>query len=252
MNYIVKNWAIWLWVPWMELKLRYRRNKLGPFWLTIGLGVTASMISVVYGAIFNNPLHEVLPTTVTGLICWSLISGGVLSGCVCYVNGASLIKGGNCLPEIFPFKEVINNLLIFAHNLLVLLVVYAFFPDYLNWHIVLFIPNLALICVLLVVWGQIIGFVNARFNDIYPLLTNLMSALIFITPIMFKPSLLAKQSYLVDFNPFFHIVQILRQPLLGELPTMTNYLVVLGIILGLGGIYRLSKNHITQNIALFI
>jgi len=43
---------------------------------------------------------------------------------------------------------------------------------------------------------------------------------------MWKPELLQTRTYITDFNPFFHLLEIVRAPLLGAVPTTENYLVV--------------------------
>jgi ABC-2 type transport system permease protein/lipopolysaccharide transport system permease protein len=60
----------------------------------------------------------------------------------------------------------------------------------------------------------------------------------FVTPIMWNPELLAHRTYIADVNPFYHLVQIIRAPLLGHVPELKNYLAVLlvtAINLGLAG-----------------
>ena len=39
--------------------------------------------------------------------------------------------------------------------------------------------------------------------------------------------------FIVLYNPFYHFIELVRAPLLGQLPTATNYLVALGISFGL-------------------
>ena len=53
-----------------------------------------------------------------------------------------------------------------------------------------------------------------------------MQILFFVTPIIWKPELLADH-WLLQLNPFYHLVEIVRSPLLGASPTVLNYGVVL-------------------------
>jgi lipopolysaccharide transport system permease protein len=38
---------------WQDVRQRYRRSALGPFWLTISMGVMIGTIGVVFGQIFK-------------------------------------------------------------------------------------------------------------------------------------------------------------------------------------------------------
>jgi len=55
-----------------------------------------------------------------------------------------------------------------------------------------------------------------------------MQILFFVTPIMWKPELL-KDQRLLDLNPFYHLVEIVRQPLLGAVPSLRDYFTVVFI-----------------------
>jgi ABC-2 type transport system permease protein/lipopolysaccharide transport system permease protein len=43
---------------------------------------------------------------------------------------------------------------------------------------------------------------------------------------MWKPELLHEGSYVVAFNPFYHLIEIVRAPLLGSVPSLDSYLAV--------------------------
>ncbi|WZB62546.1 hypothetical protein WJ970_03120 [Achromobacter xylosoxidans] len=55
---------------WQDVRQRYRRSMLGPFWLTISMGVMIGTIGLVFGQIFKAPTEEYLPFLAVGLILW--------------------------------------------------------------------------------------------------------------------------------------------------------------------------------------
>src|SRR3546814_9209460 len=55
---------------WQDVRQRYRRSALGPFWLTISMGVMIATIGVVFGSIFKTPMVEFFPFLSLGLILW--------------------------------------------------------------------------------------------------------------------------------------------------------------------------------------
>ena len=81
---------------------------------------------------------------------------------------------------------------------------------------------------------MLFGMIGTRFRDIPPLVGNLIQILVFITPIFWAPSQLgAKARYFVDPNYLYHLVDILRSPLLGGRPTLLSYATtIVGAILG--------------------
>ena len=74
--------------------------------------------------------------------------------------------------------------------------------------------------------------VSARFRDIPQLINSIVQIVFFVTPIMWKPELLrSRDPIIADFNPFYHLVEIVRAPLLGQLPSAKSYMAVLLITL---------------------
>jgi lipopolysaccharide transport system permease protein len=46
---------------WQDVVQRYRRSKIGAFWITISLAVMIGTLSFLFGTLFQTPLHEFLP-----------------------------------------------------------------------------------------------------------------------------------------------------------------------------------------------
>ena len=51
----------------------------------------------------------------------------------------------------------------------------------------------------------------------------------FVTPILWMPEMLPNRAVFVDFNPFFHYLELVRAPLLGNVPQATSWFTVAGI-----------------------
>ena len=68
------RWRLWAPLAWMDVRQRYRRSILGPFWITLSLGIMVLGLGIVYGALLHQELHDYMPYLATGLIVWGLIS----------------------------------------------------------------------------------------------------------------------------------------------------------------------------------
>jgi ABC-type polysaccharide/polyol phosphate export permease len=87
---------------------------------------------------------------------------------------------------------------------------------------------------LLVVLNQIwlaivIGVVATRFRDTVQLVTTAIQILMFVTPIMWPVSAIAEARFVAEINPFFHLIELVRAPLLGGVAEPLSWIVVLGI-----------------------
>jgi ABC-2 type transport system permease protein/lipopolysaccharide transport system permease protein len=71
--------------------------------------------------------------------------------------------------------------------------------------------------------GLFIGMISARFRDIPQLINSVIQIIFFMTPIMWKPELLGEHAHLAVWNPFYSLIEIVRAPLLGHVPSITSF-----------------------------
>ena len=91
------------------------------------------------------------------------------------------------------------------------------------------IPGFVLLVVNAAFASLTIGMVSARFRDIPRIIASLMQVLFLVTPIIWTPGLPGSQLYLAHGNPFFHLIEIVRAPLLGVLPPAQTWMMVLAL-----------------------
>src|SRR6185437_4751840 len=120
---------------------------------------------------------------------------------------------------------------ILAHNLLIYVFVVAIFQIWPNWATLLVIPGITLICINGVSVGLLLGTLGARFRDIPPVVAAIMQMMFLLTPIFWQPEQLPGRELLVMLNPFYYFIEIIRQPLLGNAPSLTIWMAAIGITL---------------------
>jgi ABC-2 type transport system permease protein/lipopolysaccharide transport system permease protein len=117
-------------------------------------------------------------------------------------------------------------LIIFAHNCIIYFGVLLYFQLWPGAVALLAIPGLLLVLLNGALVNLCTGMVSARFRDVPQLVSSIVQIVFFVTPIMWKPELLHEGSYVVTFNPFYHLIEIVRAPLLGSVPSLDSYLAV--------------------------
>ena len=48
-----RSFHLWGLLGWQDVRRRYRRSIIGPFWLTISMGVLVAVLSILYGALLQ-------------------------------------------------------------------------------------------------------------------------------------------------------------------------------------------------------
>lgn len=211
------RWWIWSSMAWEDIRLRYRGSVLGPFWLTLSMAVMIATLGVVYSTIFKAKIHTYLPFLTLGLLLWTFISAIITEGCTCFIGAEGIIRQVRMPFTIHVLRILYRNLIVLGHNAVVYLVVALLFAVPVGAEALLAVPGLVVqiangvwVCLLL-------GMVSARFRDIVPIVASLIQIVFFITPIFWLPnSLGGHYQWIVDFNPIYAMVEIVRAPLLGQ------------------------------------
>ena len=118
---------LWAHLGWQDIKQRYRRSVLGPFWITISQGVIALGLGLLYSQLFKRPVEMFLPYVSTGFIVWSFISGCLLEGMETFIANEGLIKHLPAPLSVYVLRTVWRQTLMLAHNLIVYVIVVAIF-----------------------------------------------------------------------------------------------------------------------------
>lgn len=223
---------------WQDVKQRYRRSKLGPFWLTISMGVLIGALGMVFGAIFKMPMQEFLPFLAIGIILWTYISTVINEGCVAFITSDAVIKQLPLPLFLHVMRVIWRNLVILAHNLIIVPILFLVFWRPLDLVAVLVIPGILLSTLTLAWMALLAGVLCTRYRDLSQIIASILQIAFYVTPIIWMPSMLSGREGFVflDINPFYHLIEVIRAPLLGAPPTVTNWLVsiamaVLGWIL---------------------
>lgn len=227
---------LWLSLGWQDIKQRYRRSVLGPFWITIATGVQATAIGLLYSVLLDMPLREQLPHVTVGLIVWGLIQASITEGADVFIANEGLIKQLPSALSVHVYRLVWRQVLFFAHNLLIYVIVFFAFSIWrdIHWTVIFAIPAFVLL-VLNAMWVSIVfGIFATRYRDIGPILGSMTLMLFVLTPVMWSTKALENQggqvadrAKIVEIVPTFHFLEIVRAPLLGEDQHLYHWLIVL-------------------------
>jgi lipopolysaccharide transport system permease protein len=223
----IARWRLWFRLGWNDIAQRYRRSVLGPFWLTASMAIMVATLGVVYAELFNQPMEQFLPFFCVGLLVWNLIASYLIEGGSLFTGSESYIKQIRLPFSLYVYRASWAKLIIFFHNFVIYIGVLIFFRIWPGMVSLLAIPGLVLVVLNGTIANLTIGIVSARFRDIPQVINSVVQILLFLTPIFWMPSSLKGHAYITDFNPFYHLVEVVRAPLLGSAPTSANYLAVL-------------------------
>jgi homopolymeric O-antigen transport system permease protein len=219
---------------WTDMTLRAFKNKyrgavFGVFWLTITTAITATGLGILYGYLFGLPLVEHLLYVTLAVITWSMITGFAIGGCDVFVGNSHTFKQFPLPLSLFPFQLAFNQIILFGYRSIVLFAMFVIFTVPLTLTALLAIPG-----VLLIIWigfwlSMGLGVLNARYRDFGQLVAAALTFIFFLTPVFWLPNRLGDYALYVNLNPFYHLIEIVRGPILGHDDMLLHFGVAIGL-----------------------
>ena len=123
----------YLYLGWLQVKLKYTRSLLGPLWITISTIILIAGMSLVNLSLFKVEIAQVMPWIAVGITCWGYIST-VIEDSLKIFEDQKLLN-----IAITPFEvaaiNVSKNFITFIHNLFIIIIVVIIFklPVTLNY-----------------------------------------------------------------------------------------------------------------------
>lgn len=239
----LRQWELWLTLGWHDIRQRYRRSVVGPFWLTISMAAMVGGLAYLYVGIFAQSLDQYLPFVATGMIVFNLITSMVNDGSAVFISSSRTILQTKVPFSIYVHQMLWRNFLIFAHNMCIYILLLPFFNFDLGAVTLLAIPGLLLVLVIGFWVGIILGTLSARFRDVPPIIASITQVAFFLTPIFWTPAALKGREVFLDWNPFYYLLEVVRLPLLGKAPDAKIWLVciAMAVVSGLIALFFFAR-----------
>lgn len=210
---------IWGRLGWQDIRQRYRRSVLGPFWITLSAAAMIGGIGLLYSQLLHQETEQYIPFLAVGLLVWFLIAALINDACLAFIGADQFIKQVKLPLTVHVWRLVWRNLIVFGHNIVILLPVFIYYHRGVGAGALLSLAGILLLAIDGLMLGIVLGLVCARFRDVPPIVSNLVQLGFFLTPVMYQTQALGKATWIAQANPFFHFLQIVRAPLLGmEVP----------------------------------
>jgi len=223
-----------------SIRRQYARTKLGPLWLILTQFVMIAGIAFVFFSIFKRPLGQFVLFISASILAWNLISVSITTAPTVFTGQSSLIQSFPLPFSIFPLQTMLNSLIVFLHGLAIHIVLMLALGGSLK---TLPFLVLSLLVIVAIIYPAIaaLGILGARYRDLAPMVGSIMYMAFLITPIIWdRIDIGGGMIWIVDLNPFYHMIEVVRRPMLGTLPSTRSMVVTLamaGIALAAGEMF---------------
>jgi ABC-type polysaccharide/polyol phosphate export permease len=226
-------WRIWTLLGWQDIVLRYRGSALGPVWMVANLGVIMLGVTILYSELLKQKPETFMPFLAVSLVLMNLIWPILLEGCHTFAGSPDIVRQVRMPLSALIMRTVFRNIIVLGHNAILIVIVFVGFNKFGDVKL----PAVLLgLCLLLLNLGWIailLAIVGARFRDAFQIVTSILNFMGIFTPIYWVPSLIQNNRILLDINPLYHLIEVVREPMLGRMASGLNYTVTgIGVIVG--------------------
>ncbi|MBR7654811.1 ABC transporter permease [Brucella oryzae] len=211
---------------WQDVAQRYRRSRVGAFWLTLNMAVFIGALGLIFGTLFQSEMREFLPYLCAGVITWGFISTCLSEGCTTFTSSDGIILQVRMPLFTHVMRAVWRNVIIFAHNIVIFPVLLLILGKMISFSALWAIPGFLLLCLNLSWMMLILATLCARFRDMTQVVTNILQVLFYATPIMWMVKILPDHvsRAFIELNPFYHFIELVRAPLFGSPPSLLDWI----------------------------
>lgn len=223
---------VWSAMGWHDIRQRYRRSILGPFWFTLTTLIMVAVLGFLYSTLLDQDITLYLPYLGIGLVVWQFISTTANESCSMLISSAHILRQMRIPVSSYIIRMVWRNVIILLHSLPVVIILLLLLGNPLKLSSVLAIPGLLILALNMVWFSLIVGVLCARYRDIAPIVGNIFQVGFFLTPVMWQTEALDGRAWVAHFNPLYHLIELIRAPLTtGSFPLL-SWTVSLTILVG--------------------
>jgi ABC-type polysaccharide/polyol phosphate export permease len=213
-------------LAWHDIVSRYRGSILGPFWITLSMGLMVMGIGLLYAQLFQISLREFIPFVALGIVFFGVITTTVNEGCDTFVQASSMLSQTSLPMFTFVWRTILRNLITLAHHMVIVLGVLVYFGYWQIMNLPLAVVGMLLLLINAGWISLLASIASARFRDVPQIVTSVMQFALFMTPVFWRPQGALVGHAVLEFNPFFHMLHAVRGPLMGQAVEAKSYVVL--------------------------
>ncbi len=195
-----------------DLRVRYQRSLLGFFWTLLNPILMMATLSVVFSNLIRaHGAENYALYLFSGMVPWALLASTVNDASICVIANEVLIRKIYVPKLVFPVSRLLLNLTMLVLSMTALFVMMI--PLGASFHLSLLLLPVVLILYATFVLGLslIVCIVNTFYRDFGHLITVLLQAWYFATPIIYPLSYLPESiQWKFRLNPAYPFIRLFQ------------------------------------------
>lgn len=194
-----------------DLKLRYHRSVLGFLWTLLHPILMMAVLTIFFSNFMGRNIDGYALYLFSGMLPWIFFSTTVANSAACLIQSQSLIRKIYLPKLLFPTSRMLINLVNLLLSMAALFVLFQFLSAKVTWALVMLPLGIVFLAVFTQGLAMLAATVNTFYRDFGHILTILLQAWYFATPILYQPNILnPRLQRIVAWNPVHVILKIFQ------------------------------------------
>ena len=217
-----------------DMRHRYVRSLLGPFWMSLQMAIVVAVLGSVIGQMSNADMISRLPMLALSMTAWTFLNSVVLDATTALQNSASLIRDRALPPVIFLLQCTFRQGLFALHNACVPLLLWLLLTTHDVSGALAALPGLSLFVICTFGLSLVLGALATRYRDLKPIIESTLMLAFLASPVIWSADMINHRSTVMRLNPLTHLFAVWREPLAGghvDASSIIYVLVALALLL---------------------
>lgn len=224
----VRQHRVWRFIGWREVARQYERTLLGVFWIPLNVLLHVGTLGLVYSVIFDGGKKYFAYFAMSYSI-WKAFGLMLGSAASLWPSSEKYITHLPAPISLFVAKGVYKMVIVMALSLPVGVILAIATGARPGWMVLLAVPGV-IIYVLNILWIMtVLSLICLRSRDVRQLVPNLLFIIFLTTPIMWQVKKLGDHQWVALVNPLYHMIELVRAPVLGQMPSPLSWGVGIGM-----------------------
>ena len=216
------------WLGWRDASRPYQRAVIGPYWITLHVAIWSFGIGYMLKGQLGAAYPNYLVYVAIGTALFTTLTTFFSEGSQAFTRHANLIVNIPNPISIHVLRLAVRGLIELGFSLPVIVVAMLITNFSLPLTAFLALPGLIVLLVFGFGCSLLLSCASIRLPDLPFMIRAIMRFMLFFTPIFWIPDHSSgMRTLLVDLNPFYHFLAIVREPLLGNIPSAHHYVVAI-------------------------
>lgn len=224
----LRSHRLWRFIGWREVVRQYERTMIGVFWIPLNVLLHVGTLGLVYMVIFDGGKKYFAYFAMSYSI-WKAFGQTLGTAASLWPSSQKYLTHLPAPVSLFVAKGVFKMAIVMGLSVPVgvgLAIATGARP---GWSAALAVPGVA-IYLLNIVWIMtVLSLVCLRSRDVRQLVPNMLFLIFLTTPIMWEAKRLGDHQWIAQLNPLYHMIELVRAPVLGHAPAALSWAVGVGM-----------------------